>query len=131
VYGAARILTAAGVRVRVVAPTSPWPRSGGHLVVSGSAGRIGELALLTAVPRTVGGWTELAERVLGGRRTLPLPSPEAGVLLPVAVRYRYEADEDWLADEEVPRNLAAAARRPGLVVEVRLLPALRPVDEVR
>ncbi len=114
------------MRVCVVAPTSPWPRTGGRLVVGGSGGRIGELAVLTAVPRTVGGWTELAERALGGRRTAPTPSTDVGVLLPGAVRFRYEADEDWLAEEEVPRHLAAALGRPGLVVEVRLLPALRP-----
>jgi hypothetical protein len=126
VCGAARILTAAGVRVRVVAPTTPWPRAGGRLLVGDSVGRIGELAVLTAVPRTVGGWTELAERALGSRRATPPPPSDVGVLLPVAVRYRYEGDGDWLAEEEVPRDLAAALGRPGLVVEVRLLPALRP-----
>ena len=125
VCDAARILTAAGVRVRVVPPRIPWPRSGGHLVVSGSVGRIDELAVLTAVPRTVRGWTELAERALWGRRTV-LATEVAEVLLPVAVRYRQEDDDTWLCEEDVPRDLTAALARGGLVVEVRLLPALRP-----
>ena len=122
VCGAARLLTVAGVRVRVVPATPPWPRTGGVLAV-GELGRIGRLAVLTAVPRTVGGWSELAERTLGGRRTPAPAAAHADVLLPVAVRYRYGAD-DWLADDDVPRDLAAALDRPGLVVEVHLLPAL-------
>src|SRR5689334_14450394 len=87
VCGAARLLTVAGVRVRVVPAATPWPRAGGVLAV-GELGRIGRLAVLTAVPRTVGGWTELAERTLGGgRRTTAPAAGNADVLLPVAVRY--------------------------------------------
>jgi hypothetical protein len=127
VRAAARILTAAGVRVRVVPSRIPWPRTGGALVVSGSVGRIDELAVLTAVPRHVRGWTLLAERALGGRSTVAAPA-EADVLLPVAVRYRYERDNAWLTEDDVPRDLTAALARPGLVVEVRLLPALRPSE---
>lgn len=131
VCGAARILTAAGVRVRVTVPPTPWPRSGGLLVVNGSVGRIDELAVLTAVPRGVRGWVELAERALGGRGA-PAPAPsDAEVLLPVAVRYRYEAAGSWLSEHEVPRDLPAALGRPGLVVEVHLLPALASAAPVR
>jgi len=126
VCGAARILTAAGVLVRVVPPSTPWPRSGGALVVSGSVGRIDELAVLTAVPRHVRGWAELAERALAGRGAPVTPTAEADVLLPVAVRYRYEDADCWLSGHAVPRDLGAALDRPGLVVEVTLLPALRP-----
>ena len=124
VCGAARILTAAGVRVHVVAPTVAWPRTAGLLVVNGSVGRIDELAVLTAVPRGVRGWAELAERALGGRRTATPATTDADVLLPVAVRYRHEGSDSWLTEDEVPRDLAAALGRPGLVVEVCLLPAL-------
>jgi hypothetical protein len=124
VCGAARILTAAGVRVRVVGPTVPWPRTGGLLVVNGSVGRIDELAVLTAVPRGVRGWAELAERALGGRRMRTPSTTDADMLLPVAVRYRHEGSDSWLTDDEVPRDLVAALDRPGLVVEVHLLPAL-------
>ncbi len=133
VCGAARILTAAGVRVRVVAPPAPWPRSGGLLVVNGSVGRIDELAVLTAVPRGVRGWVELAERALASRGApAPAPAPsDAEVLLPVAVRYRYEAADSWLTESEVPRDLPAALGRPGLVVEVHLLPALTSAARVR
>ena len=111
----------AGVRVRVVPAPTPWPRTGGVLAV-GELGQIGRLAVLTAVPRSVGGWTELAERTLGGRRTPAPAAAPADVLLPVAVRHRYGAD-DWLAEDDVPRDLAAAV---GLVVEVHLLPPLFP-----
>jgi hypothetical protein len=127
VCGAARILTAAGVRVRVVAPPVPWPRTGGRLVVNGSLGRLDELAVLTAVPRSVDGWAELAERALGGRRSASAPA-DADVLLPVSVRHRWCDDGPWLTDDQVPRDPAAALHRPGLVVEVRLLPALRAAD---
>jgi hypothetical protein len=131
VCGAARILTAAGVRVRVVAPSTPWPRTGGLLVVNGSVGRIDELAVLTAVPRGVRGWAELAERALVGRRTEPPSTTGADVLLPVAVRYRYEGSDSWLTEDEVPRDLVAALDRTGLVVEVHLLPALAPTAPER
>ena len=131
VCGAARLLTAAGVRVRVVAPPTAWPRSG-RLVVSGSLGRLDELAVLTAVPRSATGWTQLAERALLGRAVTPPPPdrPEEA-LLPVAVRYRREGDPGWLSGAFVPRDLAHALAVPGLVVEVRLLPALRPGREAR
>jgi hypothetical protein len=121
VCAAARLLTVAGVRVRVVPAPTPWPRSGGVLAVR-SLDRIGRLAVLTAVPRGVGGWSELAEQTLGGRRAPAPTAAPADVLLPVAVRYRYGAG-DWLAEDDVPRDLAAAV---GLIVEVRLLPALSP-----
>ena len=123
--GAARLLTAAGVRVRVVAPSAAWPRAGGRIVVSGSVGRLDELAVLTAVPRTVTGWTQLAERALLGHAVTPPAVAADDVLLPIAVRYRYEGADCWLGEEEVPRTLHAALARSGLVVEVRLLPALR------
>ena len=123
VCAAARILAAAGIRVRVVPSAVPWPRSGGRLAVSGSVGRIDELAVLTAVPRHVRGWTELAERALGGRRTHAGPLDDE-VLLPVTVRFLAEGGDGWLTEDEVPRDLTAALGRPGLVVEVRLLPTL-------
>ncbi|KGH46907.1 hypothetical protein IN07_09575 [Modestobacter caceresii] len=77
VCAAARVLTAAGVRVEVTAPSAAWPRAGagrgpGHLVVSNHVSWVDDLAMLTVVPgvpvakREVGDWP-----VLGGlaRRT--------------------------------------------------------------
>ena len=123
VCGAARILTALGVRVVVVLPPAAWPRAGGRLVVQGAPGRIGELAVLTAVPRTLAGWTDLAEHALLGRPGEP--TGDADVLLPVAVRLRRSDADEWPPDGEVPGELSEALEAPGLVAEVRLLPALR------
>jgi hypothetical protein len=122
---AARILTALGVRVRVVAPAVPWPRTGGRLAVSGTVGRLDELAVLTAVPRTVSGWDELAARAVH-QRTATTPPPPGDVLLPVSVRYRIERGEcvELLDADRVPRALADVLATAGLVVEVHLLPAL-------
>jgi hypothetical protein len=130
VCGAARILTALGVRVRVVAPAVPWPRTGGHLVVSGSVGRIDQLAVLTAVPRTVTGWADLAERALLGRpaerallgRPAVPPPAVADVVLPASIRYRRHGE--LLDADDVPRALDDVLATDGLIVEVHLLPAL-------
>jgi hypothetical protein len=124
VCGAARILTALGVRVVVVPAPKPWPRTGGRLAVQGSVGRIGELAVLTAVPRSVAGWTELAEHALLGRRAPLAAVPRGDVLLPVSVRCRPAHDDGWLDASAVPRDLGAVLAAGGLVVEVRLLPPL-------
>jgi 1-acyl-sn-glycerol-3-phosphate acyltransferase len=67
VCAAARVLTAAGVRVEVHASPVGWPRTGaghgpGHLVVSNSVSWLDGLALLTVVPgvpvteREIGAW---------------------------------------------------------------------------
>ena len=130
VCGAARVLTALGVRVVVVLPDTAWPRAGGRLAVQGSVERIGELAVLTAVPRTVTGWHALAERALAGRAAPTVPADPVdvdAVLLPVAVRYR-AADGGELDASGVPRQLGAVLAGGGLVVEVRLLPPLAPSD---
>jgi hypothetical protein len=124
VCGAARILTALGVRVVVVPAPVPWPRTGGRLAVQGSVGRIGELAVLTAVPRSVAGWTELAERALLGRRAPLAPVPRGDVLLPVVVRCRPAHGDAWLDASAVPQDLGAVLAAGGLVVEVRMLPSL-------
>ena len=124
VCGAARILTALGVRVVVVPAPAPWPRAGGRLAVQGSVGRIGELAVLTAVPRSVPGWTELAEHALLGRRAPLAPVPREDVPLPVAVRCRPAHGDAWWDASAVPQDLGAVLAAGGLVVEVRLLPPL-------
>jgi hypothetical protein len=121
VCGAARILTAAGVRVRVLAPAVPWPRTGGRLVVTGSPGRVGQLAVLTAVPRTVPGWAELAEQALLGRAAR-VRTADDGVVLPVTLRYRLAGE--LLDGDRAPREPADALAADGLVIEVHLLPAL-------
>ncbi len=121
VCGAARILTALGVRVRVLPPAVPWPRTGGQLVVSGSVGRVDRLAVLTAVPRGVAGWVPLAEHALLGAPA-PVVPPHAGVVLPVTVRYRRGGT--LLDVVDVPRDLVDVLATADLVVEVHLLPAV-------
>lgn len=124
VCGAARILTALGVRVVVLPPATAWPRAGGRLSVQGSAGRIGDLAVLTAVPRSVTDWDLLAERALLGRPSRDPAALPGEVLLPVSVRCRRAGEDDWLDATSVPQDLGAVLAAGGLVVEVRLLPAL-------
>ena len=124
VCGAARILTALGVRVVVLPPATAWPRAAGRLAVQGSSGRIGDLAVLTAVPRSVAGWDLLAERALLGRPSRQADDPRGDMLLPVAVRCRPAGEADWLDPSAVPQDLGAVLAAGGLVVEVRLLPAL-------
>ena len=48
---AADVLTALGVRVRVVGPAVPWPRTG-RVAVSDHTGLLGDLALATVVRGT-------------------------------------------------------------------------------
>ena len=103
VCGAADVLTALGVRVRVVPPPIPWPRSG-RFVISDHVGRLGDLAVSTAF--------------LGATH-------DGTVICPVAVRYRVEGTAGYLAAREVPQRSAAIAAMPGLIVEVLCLPAVR------
>jgi hypothetical protein len=126
VCSAARILTAVGARVDVRQPSSPWPRTPGRLVVTDAAGgRLADLALLTAVPRTTLGWSAVADRVLGGRTSSP-KTLAGSVLCPVTVRFR---DDDGPLDD-APRTLPEVLAVRGLVVEVQLLPALAPPGSV-
>jgi hypothetical protein len=113
VCGAARLLTAAGVRVVVVQPPAPWPRTRAvRLAARNEAGLLGDLALLTAVPRTTTGWAAVADRVLPVGTPIVTDDRAAAVLCPVTVSFR-------TADGPLPAT-------GGLVVEVRLL-AARPV----
>ena len=123
VCSAARILTALGVRVRVVPSPRPWPRERARLVlVGGEPGRVGDLALVTAVPRATAGWAELADRALDGRdRTQsPVDPSDGSIACPVAVRFRAAGE---LLDQP-PRELSDALGLRDLVVEVHLLPPL-------
>lgn len=121
VCGAARILTALGVRVRVVAPRTPWPRSGPcRLVVADDAGWLGDLALITAAPRTAEGWLAACARALPGAGRPDEPGTSEAVACPVAFRVRTAGE---LLDAP-PRTVAEIVAAHGLVVEVHLLPAL-------
>jgi hypothetical protein len=100
VCGAADTLTALGVRVRVFQPSIPWPRSGRY-VISDHVGRLGDLAVSTAVR----GATD-----------------DGDVICPVAVRYRVEGRPGYLREDEVPQRTAAILALHGLVVEVHCLP---------
>jgi hypothetical protein len=121
VCGAANLLTALGVRVDVVQPATPWPRGRGHrLLVENTAGLLGDLALLVGVPRTTGGWSDVADRVLPLRPSRTAARSTAGaVVCPVSIAYR-DAAGPLLA---VPRTLNDVVAIRGLVIEVRLLPA--------
>jgi len=97
---AADTLTALGVRVQVFQPAVPWPRTGRY-VISDHVGRLGDLAVSTAVR----GATD-----------------DGDIVCPVAVRYRAEGRR--LSAHEVPHRTAAIVAMRGLVVEVHCLPAL-------
>ncbi len=121
VCGAANLLTALGVRVDVVQPTVPWPRTTQHrLLVENTAGLLGDLALLVGVPRTAAGWADVADRVLPLRpyRTTTRHTADA-VVCPVSIGYR-TAEGSLLVP---PRTLNDVVAIRGLVIEVRLLAA--------
>ena len=88
--------------MQVVQPTIPWPRAG-RFVISDHEGRLGDLAVATAV--------------LGA-------TDDGDVICPVAVRYRVEGRPGYLSEAEVPQRTAAIVGMRGLVVEVHCLPAL-------
>ena len=114
---AARLLTALGVRVDVVQPSVPWPRNLAHrLVVSNDAGLLGDLALLTAVPRTTCGWAAVADRVLPVRTILRAAEPDGGDAVPYTVTIGFRT-----AALPAPPTLDEVVAISGLVVEVRLL----------
>jgi 1-acyl-sn-glycerol-3-phosphate acyltransferase len=138
VCGAARALTALGVRVEVRAATVAWPRSGpGHLVVvADRLGWLEALALLTAVPGLpiatpeVAGWPVLGRLVrrsgvvvldAAGRATLPTAAGDpAAPICPVEVRGAPATSTGRLTW----RGLAAVVAARDVVVAVRLLPPL-------
>ena len=122
VCGAARLLTALGVRVRVVGPRTPWPRTRPcRLVLADDVGWLANLAVVTTVPRTTAGWASACARTLPGvRRGVVEPADDDAVACPVALRYRCDGG---LMDRP-PRTLAEIVAVRGLVVEVHLLPAL-------
>jgi len=124
VCSAARLLTALGVRVVVVQPPTPWPRERAHrLVARNDAGLLGDLALLTAVPRTTHGWAAVADRVLPVGSRVRAAQPADPALCPVTVTYR--TDEGPLPAP--PRTLNEVVALRGLLIEVRLLAAGREV----
>lgn len=121
VCGAARVLTALGVRVRVLPPATPWPRTGGRLLLDrDSPGWLGDLALVTAVPRTTAGWATVCRRVLPGAPAAPAGPASDSAICPVALTYRTDAGPLGRA----PRDLQEIVALRGLVVEVHLLPAV-------
>ncbi|WP_409331638.1 hypothetical protein [Trujillonella humicola] len=140
VCGAARLLTALGVRVRVHAPLVAWPRvrpgAPGVLVVADSGSDLAHLALVTAVPGTVA--VDGARR---GRhaRALRLPTvPETtGAIAAALAAGTTVTVRPGPAGRHSPAGFAAAAAagaavcpvavrsRPGAgvtVVELHLLP---------
>jgi hypothetical protein len=121
VCSAARLLTALGIRVQVVQPPTPWPRHRAHrLAVTNEAGLLGDLALLTAVPRSSSGWAEVADRVLSAGTVLRTAAPADAVMCPVTITYRTAPGPL----DSPPRTLAEVIALEGLVLEVRLLDAV-------
>jgi hypothetical protein len=118
VCSAARVLAALGIRVVVVQPPRPWPRDQRQRLVAGNeAGLLGDLALLTAVPRTTPGWSAVADRVLpAGAPSTAQPDPTDAVVCPVTIEYRTAAGPL----PAPPRTPAEAIAVLGLVIEVRL-----------
>jgi hypothetical protein len=126
VCSAARLLTAAGIRVVVVQPSTPWPRDRPHrLVTRNEAGLLGELALLTAVPRTTHGWTAVADRILPVRTLVPAAEQDPSDAVPCPVTVAYRTVHGPLPVP--PRTLNEVVAIRGLVVEVRLLAVGREV----
>jgi hypothetical protein len=124
---AARLLTALGIRVAVVQPDVPWPRPGTlPLRVRNEAGLLGDLALLTAVPKTTVGWAAVADRVLPSGATLRTaePDPDDTRMCPVTIAYRTAAGPMAAP----PRTLAEVIAVVGLVIEVRLYPVVAGAD---
>ncbi len=146
VGGAARALTALGVRVEVRASRVAWPRTGpGHLVVvADRLGWLDGLALLTAVPGLpvttpeVAGWPVVGGLVRrsgvvvlhpAGRATLPWAAGDpAAPICPVEVRHRVggiDGREVAAVDGALSwRGLAAVIGARSLVLQVHLLPPL-------
>jgi hypothetical protein len=123
VCSAARLLTALGVRVDVVQPSTPCPRHRAQeLRITNDAGVLGDLALLTAVSRTTSGWAAVADRVLPAGSSLRTADRDPGdaVVCPVTIGCRTDAGPLTTP----PRTPAEAAAVLGLVIEVRLLEAL-------
>ncbi|UOY00267.1 hypothetical protein [Blastococcus sp. PRF04-17] len=124
VCSAARLLTSLGIRVSVVQPGLPWPRyRTQRLQVNNQAGLLGDLALLTAVPRSAAGWSEVADRVLPAGSPLRAAGSEDAVTCPVSIAYRTAAGPLDIP----PRTLAEVVALNGLVLEVRLLDAVADV----
>jgi hypothetical protein len=120
ICGAARILTALGVRVRVVGPRTPWPRSRPcRLVLADDAGWLADLAVVTTVPRATEGWPAACDRALPGAGPA---GPESADAVACPVTFRYRTDDGLL--DRAPRTVAEIVAARGLVVEVHVLPAL-------
>ena len=129
ICGAARILTALDVRVRVVPSRTPWPRGRAcRLVVADDVGRLGDLALVTAVPRTAEGWASARARALPRRGRVVVPEPRAADAVACPVALRYLAGGTPL--DRAPRTLEEVLAARDLVVEVHLLPPLDLADGV-
>jgi hypothetical protein len=113
VCGAANTLTALGVRVCVLGPSTPWPRTR-CVVATAPLGRLGELAVATVVrDERVHATTEV---------------PHGATVCPLAVRYRLEGKKGYLPEHVVPASLAHVAALRGLIVEVLLLPPVAAAD---
>ncbi|MGY1665074.1 lysophospholipid acyltransferase family protein [Geodermatophilus sp. SYSU D00696] len=153
---AAELLTARGLRVRVVSPAVAWPR-GPRLVVANAAGWVDVLALATAVPGTPvvdaalvdtpllrslarrGGLLvddgsgavrgEVAELLRRGATVTTHPGGAAADGEPG--RFRARAVVPAVDAQAVVCPVALRHTDGGRIVEVHLLPALQPGADAR
>ena len=109
VCGSANTLTALGVRVDVLGPATPWPRTR-WVVATSPLGTLGTLAVAT---------------VLRGEPVRPaVDVPGDATVCPLLVCYRL--DGRYLSEDDVPRSLTEIAALRGLVAEVHLLSPVPP-----
>jgi hypothetical protein len=111
VCGAANTLTALGARVRVVQPSTPWPRSP-RAVVTDTSGWVADLAVATA---------------LRGERVYRYSDAPSDVpLCPLMVCFRVAGRPGYLPADQLPTAVAELAALRGLVIEVHLLEPIPP-----
>jgi hypothetical protein len=106
VCGAANTLTALGVRVQVLGPSTPWPRYE-RVVVSDHAGWLADLAVATALR--------------GEPVCAAADAPAGTTVCPLMVCFRLEGVPGYLRAEQLPSSVGEIAALQGLVVEVHLL----------
>ncbi|WP_347060739.1 lysophospholipid acyltransferase family protein [Blastococcus sp. HT6-30] len=109
VCGAAGVVTPLGVRVEVINPSVPWPRTGrGHLVVSNQVTWLDELALLVAVRALPVANAEIGDRKLVGGLARRL-----GVVLVQPGRLRSVADGVAQATHRLRRGQSISVQPDG------------------
>ncbi|MGY2083708.1 lysophospholipid acyltransferase family protein [Blastococcus sp. SYSU DS0539] len=109
VCGAAGVVTALGIRVEVINPAVPWPRTGrGHLVVSNHVSWLDELALLVAVRAL-----PVADAEIGDCKLVGGLARRLGVILVHRDRLRSVADSVAQATHRLRRGQSVSVQPEG------------------